>query len=375
MTQVADDVAELNEGKITVQQLGERWAARSWIPVPSAPRTAEATAAIEPDDTFGPPGSWSEVQTLFAKGLLSRSDYFEVIGVIDKIIRPDDKVKAGRVPPPQFSTSSPPPVGHRHPTKIELSAKTDFQALQKHWEDEIQKLLNGWGDIKEQQILDLQGQIQNAVSNQSADQVAAIMTTVTGEDLILKHMTAMMESSVVDAKLEAERQGLKLSTIDTSDVTRTLQRQSAAMGKIMARSISNSAATQALTRYGVDALSGEDVANLVGDHLSSLSPSYAEDMLGGALTQAQNQGRMAVFSQSAGTYYSSELLDKNTCEECEKIDGHDYATLADAEADYPQGGYSECLGGPRCRGTIVAVYDEAHTDIDNALGDDDDETN
>jgi hypothetical protein len=56
--------------------------------------------------------------------------------------------------------------------------------------------------------------------------------------------------------------------------------------------------------------------------------------------------------------YASELLDENTCVNCEKIDGHKYDTESEATSDYPSGGFADCLGGPRCRGTIVAVYGE-----------------
>jgi hypothetical protein len=356
MTRISDDVAELRTGTITVQQLGERWASKPFLPGPTAPRNALAVAAWELDDTIGPDGSWDEVQRLCDKGMMSRTDYFAVSGVIDQI---KSKAKMRR------AVFGKPTVGHRHPTDIEFAAKTDFELLQKTWEGELTELLKGWEAIKGQQIVDLKNQIQVSVDNGSVQQVAGVMTQTTGEQLILKHMISMMENSVVAAKAEAERQAIILPTIDTTDVVRSLTRQSSAMGQIMARSISNSAATQALTRYGVENLSGADVATAVGEHLEALSPTYAEDMLGGALNQAQNQGRMVVFDQAPADYYSSELLDKNTCENCEAIDGHDYASLSDAETDYPSGGYSECLGGPRCRGTIVAVYAEATTPDDS----------
>lgn len=354
MTQVSDDVAELNDGTITVKQLGERWAARKWkSSVPSGSTTVATVAAVETDDSFGPDGSWSEVDRLMAKGTLSSTNYFAVSKIIDK---EKAKTKMKRL---FAKTESPPAVGHRHPSDIELSARTDFELLQKTWEGELAQLLKGWEEIKGQQIIDLKDQIQSGVDNASVQQVAGVMTKVTGEDLILKHMTVMMENSVVAAKQEAEKQGIKFATIDTADVVRNLQSQSAAIGQIMARSISNSAATQALTRYGVTNLSGVDVATAVGEHLEALSPSYPQDMLGGAMNQAQNQGRMVVFQQAPADYYSSELLDHNTCENCESVDGTEYSSLSDAEDDYPTGGYSECLGGPRCRGTIVAVYSEA----------------
>jgi hypothetical protein len=53
--------------------------------------------------------------------------------------------------------------------------------------------------------------------------------------------------------------------------------------------------------------------------------------------------------------YASELLDRNTCPACLYIDGQTL-TVAQAKALYAGGGYLECDGGPRCRGTVVAVY-------------------
>lgn len=365
MTQVADDVAELNAGTITVQQLGERWAARKWeSSVPSGSTNATTVAAVETDDAFGPDGSWFEVDRLMAKGTLSSVDYFAVSKIIDEQkSKPKMKIVINRHP--KSVRAAKPTVGHRQPTEIELSAKTDFEAMQKYWQNEITELLAGWGDVKSEQIADLKSQIQGAVDNGSVDQVAGVMTTVTGEDLILKHMTTMMEDSVVLAKQEAARQGVTLPTIDTTEVVRSLQKSASALGQIMARSISNSAATQALTRYGVESLTGAEVAAKVEEHLQALSPTYAQDMLGGAVTQAQNKGRIVVFQQAPADYYASELLDANTCKECEAVDGTDYDSLDDAEDDYSTGGYNECEGGPRCRGTIVAIYAEATTPTDS----------
>src|ERR1035438_1648868 len=199
MTQVTDDVAELNAGKITTKQLGERWAARTWKPVPTAPRNVLSVAAWEPDDAIGPDGSWWEVQKLFAKGVISRTDYFAVSKIIDK-----EKSKAKM----RRAVFGKPTVGHRHPNDIELSATTDFELLQKTWQGELAELLKGWEAIKGQQIVDLKDQVQSAVDNGSVQQVAGVLTQTTGEQLILKHMIAMMENSVVAAKAEASRQGI-----------------------------------------------------------------------------------------------------------------------------------------------------------------------
>ncbi|MEO3940203.1 hypothetical protein V3C41_03885 [Paenarthrobacter nicotinovorans] len=57
--------------------------------------------------------------------------------------------------------------------------------------------------------------------------------------------------------------------------------------------------------------------------------------------------------------YASELLDEHTCQKCAAIDGHEYETLAQARADYPDGGgYKDCESGSGCRGSLISMYDE-----------------
>lgn len=97
------------------------------------------------------------------------------------------------------------------------------------------------------------------------------------------------------------------------------------------------------------------------DDLRQLSPDVLlTTMARPAVQQADGlgrQGAMAVLPV-AKSYYASELLDKNTCQPCETIDGKRYDSLAEAKADYPAGGYKGCLGGDRCRGTVVAVWSQ-----------------
>jgi hypothetical protein len=64
-------------------------------------------------------------------------------------------------------------------------------------------------------------------------------------------------------------------------------------------------------------------------------------------------------SERAEAFYASELLDSRTCGPCAAVDGLAFAELADAHRLYPTGGYVDCLGGPRCRGTVVAVMRES----------------
>lgn len=75
--------------------------------------------------------------------------------------------------------------------------------------------------------------------------------------------------------------------------------------------------------------------------------------------QAQAAGRAQATEllPAAAYYYASELLDTNTCGPCSLVDGREYLTLDKARADYPEGLYRSCSGGPRCRGTLVTVWD------------------
>lgn len=56
--------------------------------------------------------------------------------------------------------------------------------------------------------------------------------------------------------------------------------------------------------------------------------------------------------------FASELIDDETCANCAAIDGHEYTSMADAKADYPEGeypagGYKGCESESGCRGTLV----------------------
>ena len=81
------------------------------------------------------------------------------------------------------------------------------------------------------------------------------------------------------------------------------------------------------------------------------------------LKQGKGGGREDVPTPDAARepteIYASELLDEHTCRKCAEIDGHEYQTMAQARADYPDGGgYHGCESGTGCRGTLVFMYDE-----------------
>lgn len=66
--------------------------------------------------------------------------------------------------------------------------------------------------------------------------------------------------------------------------------------------------------------------------------------------------------------YASELLDTNTCTSCAAVDGKEYPSVEAAHQEYHgHGGYMGCLGGLRCRGTLVFVYAETPAGGDDGM--------
>ena len=58
------------------------------------------------------------------------------------------------------------------------------------------------------------------------------------------------------------------------------------------------------------------------------------------------------------TFWAEGVLVHN-CKPCRDIDGTRYTNLPDARTAYPTGGYTGCLGGARCRGTVAAVWPQS----------------
>lgn len=95
------------------------------------------------------------------------------------------------------------------------------------------------------------------------------------------------------------------------------------------------------------------------DLARTMSLAGAVDKGRQAAHQSAGAGRVdaterIVASGNVGFFYASELLDSATCGPCADIDGTQYETMEAALADYPGfGGYKNCDGGDRCRGTVV----------------------
>lgn len=245
----------------------------------------------------------------------------------------------------------------RQPYDHEVLATTDFASIDAQLTGALQQLEDEVNLLQRRQIEEIHDLIVQAGGDLT--KLSKLQATPVSKDAILSAMQKMAQMGIDQAAKEAERQGItEAKRIALPDVEKLLDNRAAAVDEVLARSLSEAAGRQALRRTApsVDAAT---VAQQVKEHLSGLTGSYLHDQLNGALNGAMNTGRKAVMSRnSPKAIYSSELLDDNTCEQCTAIDGTEFLTMAEAEAAYPTGGYGDCLGLERCRGTLVATYTE-----------------
>jgi hypothetical protein len=246
----------------------------------------------------------------------------------------------------------------RQPYSQEVQAKVDYELMDAQIQGQIDSLVAKVKTLQSDQITELAAAIESA--DNDLTKLAQIEAAPVFTDVLEEAMLEMAAQGVEQAVGEAERQGItaRVPDLDTTSLTSRAK----AVDTLLTRSLGEAAGRKAVSLTAESgAISAADVASQVGEYLSGLSDDYLKQQLSGATVQAMNTGRKAVFAENPPKYlYASELLDENACEECVAVDGTEYDSLEEAEADYPTGGFANCLGGPRCRGTLVAIHvDEA----------------
>ena len=238
----------------------------------------------------------------------------------------------------------------------------DFRSMQDEFERALEALVTTYIAARATQMDDIEAQIKEAVVGANLA-VFGNIDVPANEDArrkLRETMQSLAENAAIRAVEEARVSGREPSDpLPLETVDKLIESRSEAVADLLDAALAEVSGRRALMESGPD-VDAETVAKRVRDHVESLKPGYLYDQLSGGLTAAQNTGRLAAFSRlSPERIYASELLDTNTCDPCRDVDGREYSTLLAAEMDYPTGGYEHCQGGPRCRGTLVAVYQEA----------------
>ena len=242
-----------------------------------------------------------------------------------------------------------------------LSEDPDLDAVQDAWLDRLDQLLTDWDDVLDAQYDALIRQVRDAVDSGDVTALTS-MSTPTGQALetLTTAMIDMSDTAAVHVADEADDQDVTIDPVPAEETWITDHAH--VVTALMGTALAIAAARVALTRMQAGD-TGAEAAQAVREHLDSLTDAQPKLSLGSALTAAQNEARIATLTaaeQGDGpipAYYASEVLDANTCAECRWIDKKWLGnSIADVRAMYPGGGYRDCEGGPRCRGTVVVVW-------------------
>jgi len=238
----------------------------------------------------------------------------------------------------------------------EIAAAVDYAAIDSAFESALDLLVMEARTLQRYQIDQLHDAIVAAGGDMTV--LAELDVEPFSADVIHSRMVQVAALAAALHVEEANRQGVTIPRPDTDLLTAGLMNRAEAVDNILARDLAQRASRNAVRLSG-GALEPAEVAEAVVGDLNSRSDAYLREILGGAVQQSINDGRALVMKDANPRYiYASELLDNNTCPKCIAKDGSQYESVTDAARDYPSGGYKDCEGREKCRGVLVAVYNE-----------------
>jgi hypothetical protein len=238
----------------------------------------------------------------------------------------------------------------------EITAAVDYNAIDTAYQSALDLLIQEVRQLQGYQIGELHDAIVEAAGD--LDKLSELEATPEHADMITLRLKQVVDLAANQHVEEARRQGVTMPRPDTSKLDASIKNRSEAIDNLLTRNLGQSASRIAMRLSG-GTLTSAEVADKVRLDLQSRSDAYMRDILGGGVQKAINDGRGVVMREAGPNYiYASELLDNATCAACAGIDGTQYQTMDDAERDYPGGGFTDCAGGERCRGMLVAIYNE-----------------
>lgn len=256
------------------------------------------------------------------------------------------------------------PAAVRRPVRAAVGQDDALDRVREQHEDALAALLEAWEPVADAQYEDLAAQIEAAVDAGDTEALADLTADSAEATRVLRSALAgMAETAAAQMAAEAAEQGV---TVRPPKVDRKLSNAfgselveiAVVTAGLLAADVVAAAGREAL-RQLVPGVTGSEVAQKVTSGLRKLKNWFRRDQLGGALHRAQNTGRIATLAAAPrAVYEASERLDGNTCQACADIDGTEFEDLAAVQAAYGSGGYLLCEGGVRCRGTVVARWDQ-----------------
>jgi hypothetical protein len=261
-------------------------------------------------------------------------------------------------------------------TDVEVRAAVDFAAMDLAYDagvDATEGLLaNDWLPRLHQAAEDAvaftkKGTVRKRLTRLNASQISLPAPPVEGLQAILG---ATAREAAAAAGAELAGMGVPVLGLSDEAVTALVRDQAQALAQMVADGVRLAASRRAV-QVNAQRTPGE-VAASVREYLDGLAHKWERDQLRGAVQAATNAARLEVFGQVPDEepvrWYSSEILDASTCGPCLEVDGREFTSLRDAQRTYPFGGFMDCLGGARCRGTVIAVMHEPDLVFPPGLG-------
>lgn len=254
------------------------------------------------------------------------------------------------------------PLG-RLVASVQAQSDGGLVALGRKWERSVDALTKRWGgEVSPQQLASAEQQIMHAVHTENLDALVNLAVPAFGEAALLDAMREMAAAGAASVVAEAKRQGVQLE-LPPPMASLRLADWARATARRVADAFAGGLGREALRlfRPGTPA---EDVAAGVRAYADGLTDRGVRDALGGELTRAQNLGRLQTYAQPAPAgwtlrMFADETLDENTCKPCREVNGIALPTPEAAALAYGGAGYIHCLGGQRCRGTMIGVWAES----------------
>jgi hypothetical protein len=235
----------------------------------------------------------------------------------------------------------------------EVTAGTDFTGMDATWRSLTASLYGRYRSQLDRAIVETVARVEKITNLRDLRRVAP-STDLPWVAVLADALQQMSLASAQAAVDELAAQGAQAQMPSVLELGKLAGARATALARVLDDYVAQAAQSYLLRAWSPD----RDIAAIEADldaHLRSLSFRWSFDHLGGAMTAAQNEGRRAVLSGHGGVWEASEILDGSTCPPCLGVDGTTYDTYEAAVNDYPAGGYKNCLGGSRCRGTLIKL--------------------
>ncbi len=314
--------------------------------------------------------------TLVSAGV-DRDDAAEVVGL--------PAMREAATPPPALDAPQPPSagglptVGNRQNSSVTVyrpraatpSPTVDLAAVDAQWKKAVAALVTAYTKtIIPAQRRQIVAQIEALIDAGTPEELISLQVdSDQGSEVIFNATTALATAAAARASHEAKQQG---TTVTPRTPTQDdLQQSAKVTAALLAMALALSAGSEAYRRSGADpTVDGGDLADSIDAYLEGLSDASITSRLSGALSAAQNNARILTFlGGPAADLYASEVNDKATCTACSAVDGTflgntaEQGTADNVAALYPNGGYIDCAGADRCRGTVFADYTSGSGDL------------